>query len=202
MTDRVVLYIDAQNLYKGARESFLADVSDLRPSDGNTSPMAIGELIGSRPPPGFSRTLHEVRVYVGRPDATRNPRGYGANMRQSAAWEKEGATVIARSLRYPPQGGKPQEKGIDVQLAIDFVTGAIDGRYDVGIIFSTDTDLRPALEYVAQKFDVTPRAEVAAWTSPQSNRRITFKAPYRTWCHYLDRQDFQSVRDLTIYGRP
>lgn len=201
MPDRVILYIDAQNVYKGARESFLAAVPDLRPSDGNTDPIAIGNLICDRPPPGRSRTLHEVRIYSGRPDATKDSKGYAANMRQCAAWEKTGAIVIARSLRYPSGGGRPQEKGIDVRLAIDFVTGAIDGKYDVGVIFSTDTDLRPALEYVAQKFDPMPRAEVAAWRSPTSNKRISFTGTYPTWCHYLDEADFDSARDFTVYGR-
>jgi uncharacterized LabA/DUF88 family protein len=69
-------------------------------------------------------------------------------MRQCAAWESKGAIVIARALRYPagwPET-KPQQKGVDVALAIDFVTMAIDGQYDVGVIASTDTDLKPALE--------------------------------------------------------
>lgn len=32
-----------------------------------------------------------------------------------------------------------------MQLAIDSVAGAFDDTYDTGIIFPTDTDLRPAL---------------------------------------------------------
>jgi hypothetical protein len=45
---------------------------------------------------------------------------------------------------------REEEKGIDVALAIDFVTMAVRGEYDVGVIMSTDTDLKPALEAVAQ----------------------------------------------------
>ena len=40
---------------------------------------------------------------------------------------------------------------------------AIDGKYDVGIIFSTDTDLLPALEDVLARYSSYPRAETAAW---------------------------------------
>lgn len=55
-----------------------------------------------------------------------------------------------RPLVYPPDyPSRPaREKGVDVQLAVDFVSGALAGRFDVGIIMSTDTDLYPALEAV------------------------------------------------------
>jgi uncharacterized LabA/DUF88 family protein len=59
--------------------------------------------------------------------------------------------LVTRPLRYPGQAGeKPQEKGIDVALALDFVAMAMRGEYEVGILMSTDTDLKPALELVAQ----------------------------------------------------
>jgi hypothetical protein len=122
-------------------------------------------------------------------------------MRQCAAWQRAGAVVISRTLRYPfdwPQS-KAEEKGIDVALSVDFVAGAIEGAYDVGIICSTDTDLRPPIEYVARKFAVMPRAEVAAWKSPRSNRAISTSGPKRIWCHYLDLIDYQSVEDPTNY---
>ena len=35
-------------------------------------------------------------------------------------------------------------------LALDFVAMAMRGEYEVGILMSTDTDLKPALELVAQ----------------------------------------------------
>ena len=152
MADRVILFIDAQNVYRGARETFCERHAPSR--DGQINPLRVGELICSRPPPGHERVLHEVRVYTGRPDSTRQPHAYAAHMRQCAAWERAGVTVIPRSLRYPPNypEARAEEKGIDVALSIDFAMGAIDGAYDVGVIFSTDTDLRPALEVVAGRF--------------------------------------------------
>jgi len=87
------------------------------------------------------------------PDATRDPRGYGAATRQCDIWEQDvRVTVTLRTLAYPrgwpdkcEPGEKPREKGIDVALAIDFVAMAVRGEYDVGILMSTDTDLKPAL---------------------------------------------------------
>ena len=122
-------------------------------------------------------------------------------MRQCEAWERSGAVVVPRTLRYP--GGWPQrpaeQKGVDVELAIDFIAGAIDRSYDVGIIFSTDTDLRPAIEFVATRFQQYPRAEAAAWRGPGSNRALKARGERETWVHYLNYDDYLSVRDYTDY---
>ncbi len=200
MPDRVVLFIDYFNVYMGARESFYP------PGDfhtvGQFDPIALGELIASRAPPGFERTLQEVRIYFGRPEAEKDPTGYAANRRQSVAWEAAGVTVIARPLKYPPDWpkSKKREKGIDVALAVDFVTMAIDGKYDVGIIFSTDTDLLPALEDVLARYSTYPRAETAAWKSDRANRPLLVGGPRRNWCHMLTKSDYESVRDATDYN--
>ncbi|MCZ2110331.1 MAG: NYN domain-containing protein, partial [Dehalococcoidia bacterium] len=93
-----------------------------------------------------------------------------------------------------------REKGIDVALAVDFVADAVVDRYDVGIIFSTDTDLRPALEFVTSRFDGIPRAESAAWRVPGANRALFANNPRRTWCHFLTAADYDAVRDPTDYN--
>ncbi len=169
---------------------------------GQFNPIALGRLICGRAPAGTVRTLSEVRIYTGRPESGQQPKPYAAHMRQCAAWERAGATVVARALRYPPSWPKlpAREKGIDVQIAVDYVAGAVDGLYDVGIIFSTDTDLRPALEFVTHRFDGTPRAETAAWSAPGANKALVATNPKRTWCHYLDARDYEAVHDSTDYN--
>ncbi len=201
MPERVVLFIDAQNVYRGARECFGTVVAPQHVA-GQIDPRAVGNLICSRPPPGTSRALREVRIYTGRPEAGKQPRQYAAHMRQCEAWERAGAVVIHRSLRYPPLWPEEpaREKGIDVQLAIDFVAGAVDAHYDAGIIFSTDSDLRPALEFVARRFNGSPRAESAAWKGPGANRALSTNNPRRTWCHYLDASDYLAIQDRTDYN--
>jgi hypothetical protein len=51
---------------------------------------------------------------------------------------------VQRPLRYPKAwpAERAQEKGVDVALAVDFVMLAVTGAHDVGILVSTDTDLR------------------------------------------------------------
>lgn len=199
MPERVVLFVDAQNVYHGARHAFFPAVGSH--IEGQTDPIRVGQLLCARGPVGSKRDLREVRIYTGRPESSKQPRAYGAHMKQCAAWEQAGCIVIPRTLRYP--FGWPQrpaeEKGIDVALAIDFVMGAVDDEYDVGVIFSTDTDLRPALEVVAERFNRSPRAEVAAWKSSAANRRLSVKGR-SLWCHFLDANDYVTVSDATDYN--
>lgn len=42
--------------------------------------------------------------------------------------------------------GKFHEKGVDVQIAVDIVRGAIKNEYDICYLISSDTDLLPAIK--------------------------------------------------------
>lgn len=42
--------------------------------------------------------------------------------------------------------GKYHEKGVDVQIAVDIVRGAIKNEYDICYVISSDTDLLPAIQ--------------------------------------------------------
>jgi len=106
-----------------------------------------------------------------------------------------GATVVSRPLRYI--AGRAQQKGVDVALAIDVVTLAIDGAYDVGIIASTDTDLRPPIEYVLRACP-SVRLEVLAWRSERSRQRLSL-GKQNVWCHWLDEDDYASIADFSDY---
>ena len=44
-----------------------------------------------------------------------------------------------------------REKGIDVKLATDLIAGAIDNRYDVAVVVSSDGDLIPAIDWVRHR---------------------------------------------------
>src|SRR2546422_3439090 len=139
---RVKVFIDAQNCYRDARRAFFSPADD--GPKGQISPRRFGELIVAlrNAPPG--RALSQVRVYTGRPNSTRDPKTYGAHMRQCARWSREkDVVVIPRSLRYPRNwpAERPQEKGIDVQLAIDLVRGYVADEFDIAVLASTDTDL-------------------------------------------------------------
>lgn len=206
MTDRVVLFLDWQNVYRGAREAFCERGAPHW--DGQVDPLALGRLIAADSP--FDRDLHQVRVYRGQPDASRDPRGYAANARQAAAWRRSPMVeVTMRPLRYPSGwphshqlGERPQEKGIDVALAVDFVRMAVAGEFEVGVLMSTDTDLKPALEAVAA---LTPirgvRAEVAGWSCATGYSRRLSISQRRLYCHWLDERAYEHVADPTDYSK-
>lgn len=46
---------------------------------------------------------------------------------------------------------KIREKGVDVQIAIDLVIGAVEDEFDIAILVSSDTDLIPAMRYIRSK---------------------------------------------------
>ncbi len=193
---KVIVFIDAQNVYHGARNAFF-NRADYH-VHGQFDPLALGELLTQRGKPGTSRTLQEVRIYTGKPDATKSPKAYSAHMRQTSGWQAKGVTVIARPLRYPKNWPheKEQEKGIDVLLAIDFCT--LSDRYDTGIMFSTDTDLSPALEYVV-KSQQFKKVEVAGWRSGRQRLRLGVPGS-SVWCHWLSRADYNQVADTKDYN--
>ncbi len=99
-------------------------------------------------------------------------------------------------LRYPKDYpvARPQEKGIDVALAVDFVRLAFQRAYDVGIVVSHDTDLVSALEAVRDLR--LAHAEASGW---RGRNRLQFPNS-RLPCHLtLSEDDFQAVRDDTDY---
>lgn len=104
--------------------------------------------------------------------------------------------VITRTLRRRPDGSL-EEKGIDVSLAVDLVSGAVDGAFDVGVVVSTDTDLLPALEFVIARPSLHVSVEVAAWKD-HSNAPLSVKGQH-VWCHRLTAEDYHSVKDKTVY---
>ena len=201
---RAVVFLDYQNVYNGAREAFGLRGDPSR--YGQIDPLQLAEAIVARHPE--ESHVAGVRVYRGRPDSAKQPRAYGANMRQSAAQERRGrglVTVITRTLRYPTDwpDEPAQEKGIDVALAVDFVTMAVAHEYDIGVMMSNDTDLIPALEAVMKLSGTSyPRCEVAAWSKRGAYSRRLHVPGRKLWCHWLSDDVYGSIEDATDYNLP
>lgn len=197
---KVVVFLDYQNVYMGAREAFHPFGSPSK--DGQVDPLKLAELIAAKSP--FDRELVSVRVYRGQPDSQKDPRGYAANDRQCQYWRRlPKTTAITRTLQYPrgwPKE-KAREKGIDVKLAIDIVAMAVQREFDVGVLMSRDTDLKPALEFVRDlKGSPYPRCEVAAWSSSDGHSRRLSIPRGKIWCHWLDESDYRLAADPTNYA--
>lgn len=199
-SQRTVFFIDDRNIYNGARRAFYDDEpgKHLHFTRGGYDPCALARLVVSRADPTLPpRHLAETRIYTGRPDSTRQPKAAAAHDKQVLTWQRAGATVIARPLRY--LNGIGQQKGVDVALAIDVVTMAVDGLYDVGVIASTDTDLRPPIEYVVKKCPHV-HIEVTAWGTSAYRQRLSISSK-NIWCHWLLQADYDAIADFTDYTR-
>jgi len=93
---------------------------------------------------------------------------------------------------------RAEEKGIDVALAVDFVMMAVAREYDVGILMSTDTDLKPALEAVLS-LGGSPICEVAAWKERDQPARQLRLTGANLWCHFLYLEDYKLLADGRDY---
>lgn len=134
-------FIDGQNLYQHAKEAF----GHHHP---NYDPLKLHSMVcASR---GWQP--RGVRFYTGVPSATREPMWAGYWSNRVLALKRAGVLVTTRPLRYrtsvafDSNGDEqeiiiPQEKGIDVRLALDIVRCALDGQFEVGVIYSQDQDL-------------------------------------------------------------
>ncbi len=197
-----MLFVDYQNVYMSARSAFFEP--NAHPVEGQIDPLALGNLITNKRDLGGELTA--VRVYRGQPERRKDPAGHRIVERQSRAWRRlPEVSVFTRPLRYPRDWpmGRPEEKGIDVALAIDFVVMAVRGEYEVGVIMSTDTDLRPGLEAVlAMDGRPFPRCEVAAWSASRSHSQRLGVPGRRVWCHWLDGEDYRAVADPRDYSKP
>lgn len=198
MVERVFVFLDYQNIYRRARDAF--HLTHEPHWEGQVHPYGVAYELCRRSEEWRTRQLAGVRVYRGLPNARMDPQGNAACLRQLAFWESlPKVEAVKRPLQYPPPGSRREvrEKGIDVQLAIDVVMGAINNRYDCAVVFSADTDIIPALEAVVE-IKGRKSVEVATW---EGCSRIGSKKE-KIWCHYLDRKTYEQVADRHDYNTP
>ena len=218
--ERLHIFIDYQNCYRIARRAFGFESS--AGTLGQFNPLALSELILKRRAPLISfpnpasSEIQAISIYSGIPSNQHDPKGFNRCRRQFDSWRKldERIHVISRELRYPKanQSGSarplPQEKGIDIALAIDFVSEAMSGAMDVGVLFSADSDFKPLVSLIKNRH-LPVVVEVAAWKSDSFvrtgkktyNQRLSSdENPKLPFCHWLDAEDFASIRDSRDYA--
>jgi uncharacterized LabA/DUF88 family protein len=197
MVDRVAVFLDYQNVHFSALHLYCPYGTP--PERALVHPLRVAQRILSRRRRGGE--LAAVRVYRGRPNPERHRTPTAANDAQKAAWERDDRVqVVRRDLNYRGwPDAPPREKGIDVALAVDLIRTAMRSEYDVGIVFSGDTDLLPAVETA---FHFTkPSIEIASWTGakPLWFPEMLRDKRYLPYCHFLGADDFDAVRDLDKY---
>lgn len=201
---RVVVFIDAQNVYGDFRRAFAP--AEAGGNFGWFQPMALGALFAARNPEYEEWELASVRIYAGSPVASRDRYAAAAHDRQVEAWKSAGAIPRTRPLLYPAEypREKPRQKGVDVELAVDVVRMAIAKEYEIGVIVSTDKDLLPAIEAVAVVRGTNPVPRVAVVRYGDLPKRLNYTDPQGRTLHafHIVEEDFEAVRDDTDYTRP
>jgi len=199
---RVAVFYDWQNVYMTAREAF--DLYNMPNEYGNFSPYQLARVLAAGNERGATGQLVMVEVHRGLPSQKRDPVGYAANRRQSAAWMNENREIVVpklRPLRYPQNypSDPAVEKGVDVNLALGAVESTLRQRCEVAIVFSHDSDLLPVPETICRLAGPT-RVETASWRSDNFQKRL--RPSGRVHHHYVSQDVFERVETRVNYAHP
>ena len=143
---RAAVFVDGQNLYRSAKDAFGYPYPNY---DVMSLARKACELAGS------CFLCSSPRFYTGVPDKDDDPMWNAFWSRKLLAIAHQGVVVFSRPLRYRNEvidfghGGTAErrigrEKGIDVRIALDLVSLAVERAYDVAIVLSQDQDLSEA----------------------------------------------------------
>lgn len=212
VSERVCVFIDGQNLFKGVNRRFNARVHPL---------LLARELAGDR-------TLESTHYYSGIHDQSENSKMYDLVRRRHDLIEQTGVEVTERTLRYhwewrvdddlPPPwhddaGDRhkakvkrwrgAREKGIDVALALDAVSAALTDECDVVIIVSRDRDLMEIASEIHERCGRAGRDCVRVEVAYVSERRgDENQLPEYDARHEIDENMVVRVRDHFDYRKP
>ena len=133
---RVALFIDGGNLYQRLRDAGVPKRTRFDYSALVTLLLRNRRLI--------SKTYY-VGIVRNHDHTTKSQAMVEGQQKFLGKLEAEGFTIKRGRIVYDH---KIREKGVDVQIAIDLIVGAIEDQYDVAMVVSSDTDLIPAIRYV------------------------------------------------------
>lgn len=138
--------------------------------------------------------LADVFVYRGAPSNAHQPTLYRITQAHKSEWTRDPRVhVTYRALKYT-QDRPPQEKGVDVLVAINLVRLAQVGEHDVVILAAHDTDLEPALEMATKSGKA--KVETGGWLD---SRRLRFPGQ-SVWHTALDGGAMVRARDRKDYS--
>ena len=196
---QIVVLIDWQNAYQQARNAFGLD--DAAQERGTVSPLKLAQVLAQRSA-GHRARLIKIEVHRGLPDPRRQRTANSAALRQRDAWEAEAPGIVVpklRSLAYNPDTGEPEEKGVDVAIAVSSLEWTITARAERVIIFWRDSDLLPGIDTVCRLYGAD-KIQTASWWSRSYWKRIPETPGVKNLG--LDEETFLAVETPVDYRPP
>ena len=143
-------FIDGQNLFQHAKDAF----GHFHP---NYDPKKLHAAVCSH----FGWTPNLVRFYTGVPLPQHSEMWAGYWSNRILSLKRQGVNCTTRKLRYHREevteaDGSireiytPQEKGVDVRLALDLVKFGRKKNFDVAVLFSQDQDLAEVVDEIKE----------------------------------------------------
>lgn len=227
---RTVVIMDYQNVHLTARDRFDPDAA---PEDCLIHPVQFANTLlrtrNNAQAEGYPHAkLRSVIAFRGLPSPDHEPEMNRFCIDQKRQWARDHASVHLRPLKYRYEHdasgkpimdihgkkqpkGRPEEKGVDVMVALECLTQALNSEVDLVILASHDTDLAPVLDRVLHLRDIKGVDEVAAietfsWYSKELQQENKFPGSQirpgnkrRIWNTRMDRAEYEASRDYTVY---
>lgn len=135
MVKKILVQFDGSNFYNKAKRLS----SDIHLTNYDYAGLAAS-IVGNKPTQ-IIYYVGEIRKYPGNKKSQQlysNQQSLFLNLRKQNIEVKLGYLLLS--------DGKYHEKGVDVQIAVDIVRGAIKNEFDICYLISSDTDLLPAIQ--------------------------------------------------------
>jgi uncharacterized LabA/DUF88 family protein len=189
-------FVDGQNLYQHAKAAF----GHHHP---NYDPLKLHRAVCDAH--GWIPNL--VRFYTGIPDPAHSPMWAGYWNNRVLALKRAGVHVTTRKLRYreerigPNQEivVTPQEKGVDVRLALDLVKYARKRNFDVAVLFSQDQDLAEIVDEIREIAAEQNRLIKVCCAFPAGPRATSRRGVDRTDWFRMDEAFYNACLDPKDY---
>jgi uncharacterized LabA/DUF88 family protein len=196
---RVAVFYDWQNCYQQARKAFALPSPNAR---GVFNPYELARILAFGNRRGDAGQLVRIEIHRGLPSSGRDPVGNSAVLRHQDAWNALSPLIKVRlrPLKYNPETDKPQEKGIDVALALSVVEHVFADFCDVAIVFSHDTDLLPLVETM-RRLKGPHRIETVSWKDDDTGYYKRIPEVPGVVNHTLRRATFARIETPFNYAR-
>jgi uncharacterized LabA/DUF88 family protein len=192
-------FFDGQNLYRHAKDAFGHHHPNYDPVKLHS---AVCAAQGWRP--------NLVRFYTGVPSAKHSSMWAAYWSNRVLALKRSGVVVTTRPIRYHSEiinddgGGEreaitPQEKGVDVRLALDVVSRARRKEFNVAVIYSQDQDLCEVVQEVKEIAREQDRWIKVACAYPHGPNATSRRGIDGTDWIQLDQTLYDSCLDLRDY---